>query len=72
MKKKNNIKELVVSATGPTQPFNQSLPIQQRIQNPPQEQKIDTQLVPKNIQKDNQIVPISTARLPLFQNSYYD
>ena len=72
MKKKNNLKELVVSATGPTQgvyikPLNQSLPIQKRIQNPPQEQKMDTQLVPINLQKDNQIVPINMARLPYFQ-----
>ena len=77
MKKKNNLKELVVSAIGPTQgvyikPFNQPLPIQQRIQNPPQEQKMDTQLLPINLQKDNQIVPINMARLPLFPNSYYD
>ena len=75
--KKNNLKELVVSATGPGQgvylkTFNQQLPMKQMIQNPPQEQNLDTQLVPINPQKNNQIVPVNMARMPLFQNSYYD
>ena len=77
MKKKNNLYELIVSASGPTQgvyinPFNQPLPIQQRNQNPPQDQRMDTQLVPINLQKDNQMIPINMARLPLFPNSYCD
>ena len=77
MKKKNNLKELVVSATGPGQGvylknFNQQLPMKQIIQNPQQEQNLDTQLVPINLQKDNQMVPVNVARMPLFPNSYYD
>ena len=72
MKKKDNLEELVVFSTGPTQgvytkPLNQPLPIQQKNQNRPQEQKMDTQLVPINLQKDNHIVPINMARLPYFQ-----
>ena len=55
MKKKNNLKELVVSATGPGQgvyikPFNQQLPMKQIIQNPQQEKNLDTELVPFNLQ----------------------
>ena len=77
MKKKNNLMELVASAIGPAQgvyikPFNQQLPIKQMIQNPQQEQNLDTQLVPINLQKDNQIVPNNMARLHLFQNYFYD
>ena len=77
MKKKNNLKELVVSATGPGQgvflkTFNQQLPMKQMIQNHQQEQNLDTQLVPINQQKNNQIVPVNMARMPLFPNSYYN
>ena len=76
-KKKNQLKELVVEATGPTQgmilkPFKQTLPMQQRIQTPSQQQKVETQLVPMNLERENQIVPINMARLPLFPNTLYD
>merc|ERR1711954_332629 len=77
MKKKTNLKELVVSATGPGQgvylkTFNQQHPMKQMIQNPPQEQNLDTQLVPISPQKNNQIEPVNMARMPLFPNSYND
>ena len=66
-KKKNQLKELVVEATGPTQgmfikPFKWMLPIQHRIQTPSQQQKIDTQLVPINLERDKQIVPINISK----------
>ena len=72
-KKKNQLKEIKVEATGSTQgmvlkPFKQTMPMQQRIQtatmSPNQQQKVDNQIVPVNIERENQIVPINMARLP--------
>ena len=77
LKKKNNLKELVVSATGPGQgvflkTINQQIPMKQMSQNPQQEENLDRQLVPINQQKSNQILPVNVAQMPLFPNSYYD
>ena len=75
--KAGNLKELVVSATGPGQgvflkTFNQQLQMKQMITNPQQEQNFDKKLVPINQQKNNQIVPVNMARMPFFLNSYYN
>ena len=81
-KKKNQLKDLVVEAAGPTQgmstqgmfinPLKQALPIQQGMQIPSQQQKTETQLVPINQEKQKQIIPINMARLPLFPSSLYN
>ena len=80
-KKKNQLKEIVVEATGLTQgivlkPFKQTMPMQQRIQtatmSPNQQQKVDNQRVLLNMERENQIVPINMARFPLFPNTLYD
>ena len=60
-KKKNQLKEIVVEATGSTQgmvlkPFKQTIPIQQRIQtttmSPNQQQKVENQIIPLNIERE--------------------
>ena len=80
-KKKNQLKEIVVEATGSTQgmvlkPFKQTMPMQQRIQtatmSPNQQQKVDNQIVPLNMERENQIVTINLARFRLFLNTLYD
>ena len=76
LKKKNNLKDILVSATGPGQgmfvkTINQQIPMKEMSQNP-QEENLERQLVPVNQQKSNQILPVNVARMPLFPNSYYN
>ena len=80
-KKKNQLKEIVVEATGFThgmmlKPLKQIIPIQPRIQtttiSPNQSQKMENQLVPVNMERENQLVPVNMSRLPLFSSALYD
>ena len=74
LKKKNSLKELMVSATGPGQgvflkTINQQIPMKEMSQNP-QEENLERQLVPVIPQKSNQTLPVNVARMPIFPNSY--
>ena len=80
-KKKNQLKEIVVEATGSTQgmvlkPFKQTMPIQQRIQtstmSPNQPHKMANQKIPVTMERENQIVPVNMSRLPLFSSALYN
>ena len=76
LKKKNNLKDILVSATGPGQgmfvkTINQQIPMKEMNQNP-QEENLERQLVPVRQQKSNQILPINVARMPIFPNFFYN
>ena len=76
LKKKKNLKGLVVSAIGPGQgvflkTINQQIPMKEMSQNP-QEENLERQLVPVNQQKSNQILPVNIAQMPLSPNSSYN